>query len=243
MGAVFTHIRGQNKDFSAFYKDNSILIQFLIEEFIRSFQLNFQINRLLEDQLGSSQNISTICTPCLRILLQLIGHPSQQEKSLASLWTKGPLTRFKEYCEHFSSNTFHQNKEHVNLHIATQHAWLMAVYIFELLNSYATNPSILFLMPLKRAFNLLQKRFNQIGKYIPRVTSAYWKNENVILCLLHKKNILEEIYGLESLYKWFKWPEKTADLNKMLVERYRLRGFQDILPIIQSLFAKEEAIV
>jgi hypothetical protein len=125
--------------------------------------------------------------------------------------------------------------------MATHQAWLLALHLLELLNSVALNPyihnpkTILFLVPLKRAFHHFQIRFNQIIRYIPRIMNDYWNNENVFLCILRKKEALAEIYGNNFLKKRFKWPLKSTDHIQSLVERYQARGFESLLPTIQQL--------
>ena len=159
-----------------------------------------------------------------------MGSLPQQKRSPSSRWTGGSLTKFKEYCEQFSRNSSHQNKQHVNLHMTTHQAWLMAIDVFELLTSLYPNrwekkslSSPLFLLPLKRAFHGLQMRFNQISRHIPRIINAYRDNENVIFYLLNKRCSLSEIYGQDFLYKRFKFPVKASELIELLVNRYQER--------------------
>lgn len=244
-----TQIREPNHHFSAFYEDNAILIQFIVEEFIRSHQLALKIKSLIQEYLDSPQALNSLSLPLIQILNQLVGCLSQKERASFSRWTKGPLTKFKEYCEQFSRNSFHQNKQHVNLHMAAHQAWQMALYNLELLNSLYVNSSIsiseslLFLLPLKRAFHHLQVRLHQISRYISHAMGAYWNNENVIVCLLRRKDLLTEIYGSDFLYKRFKWPMKAAELIELIINRYQSRGFGPLLPTIQHLFEPEGAIL
>lgn len=239
---MLTQIGRPNHHFSAFYEDNSILIQFIIEEFIHSHQLSLQIKTLIQNQLDSTETLNSFSVSLIQILEQLVGGLYHQERSSLSRWTRGSLTKFKEYCEQFSRNSSYQNKQYMNLHMAAHQAWLMATYNLELLNSLYKNPytpnskSILFLVPLKRALQNLQMRFNQINRYIPRILNEFWNNENVIYCLLRKKEFLIEIYGYEFLHKRFKWPKKTSDLLELLIKRYQERGFETLLPAIQHLF-------
>jgi hypothetical protein len=242
---VLTQIRGPDQHFSAFYEDNSILIQFVVEEFIQSYQLTSQIKTLIQERLDSTETLTPFSLSLIQILDQLVGCLHQQERSSLSRWTRGSLTKLKEYCEQFSHNSSHQNKQHVNLHMAVHQAWITALHNLQLLNSLYTNPyipnsgAILCLLPLKRAFHSLQMRFNQISRYIPRILSDYRGNENVIFCLLRRKNLLTEIYGSDFLYKRFKWSIKTPEMSELLIKRYQARGFEALLPTIQHLFESE----
>lgn len=243
---MLTQIGRPNHHFSAFYEDNSILIQFILEEFIHAYQLTSQIKELIQECLDSTDRLNSLSLSLIQILGQLVGCLHHQERSSLSRWTRGSLTKFKEYCEQFSRNSSHQNKQHVNLHMAAHQAWIMATYNLELLNSLYTNPyipdsnSIIFLLPLKRSLQNLQLRFDQISRYIPRVLNEFWHNENVIYCLIRKKKLLTEIYGQDFFYKRFKWPKKTSGLIELLISRYQARGFETLLPSIHHLFESEE---
>ena len=242
---MFTQIPGPDQHFSAYYEDNSILIQFIMVEFVQTYQLTLQIKKLIQENLDSPQISSELFPSLIQILGQLTGCLSQHERSAFSRWTKGSLTKFKEHCEQFSRNSSHQNKQHVSLHMAAHHAWLTAIHNFELLNSLYTNPytqnpkTLLHLFPLKRSFHILQNRINQIIRYIPHVMNDYWNNENVILCLLRKRAQFTEIYGSDFLYKRFKWPVKIKELIQLLVLRYQARGFEALLPTIQQILDSE----
>ncbi len=137
---MFTQIREPDYHFSAFYKDDTILIQFILEEFIQSYQLNCQIQELLKRRLDLVESASSFSTSLLSILNQLIGHPPYLERSSFSYWAKGSLTKFKEYCEQFSRNSLYQNKQYVNLHMTVHQAWLLAMDNLELLNSFTIKP-------------------------------------------------------------------------------------------------------
>lgn len=248
---MFTKIQDPDH-FTTFYEDNSLLIQFIVVEFLHIHQLTFQIKTLIENQLNFTLDLDlNRFIPLLReMLAQLVGHhlPQQEKISLSHLshWTKGSLTKFKEYCERFSHNSYHQNRKHVHLHMAAHQVWLAAIEHMELLNSLQRNPylqnvnTVLGVQPIKRTFQTLQTRFNQVSRTIPRVISAYWDNENVVLCLLRKRNQLTEIYGSDFLYKRFKWPMKMKEIFQLLRKRYQDRGFEGLLPTIHQICDLEE---
>lgn len=238
---MFTEISGPDQHFNAYYEDNSLLIQFIMAEFVRVHQLTSQLKTLTQEHLDSDQSSRTILHSLLQILGKLLGCFPQQKNSTFSGWTKGSLTKLREYSEQFSRNSSHQKRQHVNLHMATHQTWLAAIHYLELIRSLCINPytqnsdTILLLLPLKRAFNSLQIRFNQVIRSFPRIMNEYWNNENVILCLLRKKALFVDIYGPHFLFKHFKWPVKTHDLIQLLIQRYQLRGFEALLPTIQQI--------
>jgi len=242
---MLTEIRDPDSCFSPFYENNSLLIQFILEEFIESYQLVFQIKTLIQKRLNFNQTLDSLSSSLIHLLSQLIGSPPKHERYSFSRWTKGPLTKFKEYAEQFSRNSRHQNRMHIHLHISTRQAWVKAIHNLELLDYLYVNPcppnpkAVLFLIPLKHALKTLQVCFNQISRYIPRIVNAYWDDENILLFLLRKKALLAKIYGNDFLYQEFKWPIKGSELIQLLTERYQTRGFEALLPVIQELSQEE----
>lgn len=234
-------MKGQVSHFNAFYIDNSILIQFMIEEFIRSYQLHTDIQSAFQEQLNSPQNLNHSSSTLVQLFNQLVGSTSIQNNSTASSWSKGPLTKFKEYCELFSRNTSHQNNQNITLHLAANHAWLHALYSLELANfcqdntRHHTSESQIIFLSLKQGLAELKKKINQIYRFLPRYITPYQNNENVVLCLLRRKELLDKIYATDFINKQLKWSMNISDLKKLLLQRYKDRGFVHLLPMIQEL--------
>lgn len=241
--SVYTQIREPDKHFSACYEDNAILIQFIIVEFVQIHQLTSQLKLLIDKYLENSavDNSHEIGTEFKQTLGQLIDIHPQNSRSSHSKWTKGSLAKLKEYCEQFSCNSSHQSKQHIDLHMATHQALLHAIHTQELLNRIILNPYVqssevfLQLDPVKRSFNNLLGRINQVIRFLPRVFAPFWDNENVLLCLLRIREPLGKIYGDDFLQKKFKWPAKAQGLVPFLVNRYKERGFESLIPTIQQV--------
>ena len=115
---MFTQIRKPDRHFRAYYEDNALLIQFMIVEFVHTAQLTIRLNALIEKHLSIKQISLNGIQDVKHILGLLIhAHPPQHPHS-HSRWTKGSLLKFKEYCEIYSLNSAHQNKQHINLHMS-----------------------------------------------------------------------------------------------------------------------------
>ncbi len=236
-----TQIQGPNHHFKAFYKDDSLLIQFIIVEFIQTYQLALQIKTLVQEYIDSIQTSDHAYTSLFQKFGQLIGSLSKQE--YFSQWTQGSLTKLKEYCEQFSLNSKHQNESHIHLNRAVYQAWLTAMHHFELLNALKPNKAqkkAYLLISFKRSCHHLQTRFNQVMRYIPRAMMTYWDNENVALCLLRKRTQLAAIYGADFLSKRFKWPIKLDEMISLVIQRYQKRGFDPLLPMIKNIVLEKE---
>lgn len=239
-----TKIQEETRHFNAYYSDDSILVQFIIEDFIQAHLLIAQIRDLIQINMHLPQVSTALFPSLIQILEQLIGSSSYQRHSVHSYWANGALTKLKEHCEQFSLNSSHQNKRYLSLHLSTYYAWSMAIdnlaYLKSLDSSSQPNPSFSQdSNSIKRSFEQFQKRFNQITRTIPLILKGYWNNENVLYCVLRKKEIFAEIFGKEFLSKKLKVTKEKSDLVKFLVQRYQVRGFENILPAIERLFDQE----
>lgn len=243
---MLTQFRAPDHHFHAYYQDNSILIQCIIIGFVETYQLTSQIKILILERLDSNQDFQSLFSSLKLTFKRLLESHPQQENSSHSRWTQGALTRLKTYCEQYSRNSSHQNKHHCNLHMMTHQAWLTAFHTLELVNALTVNPytqnaeTILHLLPVKRSFNSLLNRINQVMRCFPKILHAYWNDENVMLCILRIRGELTQIYGSDFLHKRFKCPFKPKELIQFLLKRYQERGFDDLLPTIQQLFETEK---
>ena len=231
--------------FSAYYEDNSLVIQFMMTELIHTYELTFQIKALMKEYFDSNQLFNHSFSSLNPLLEKLVGHSPQQNRSTISRWTLGSLTKLKDYCEQFSRNSSHQNKRYVKLHMAAHQAWLTGLHGLELLNSLSTKSAAQhsnidsLVQSVKRTFENLQVRFNQVIRHVPKAVQEFWNNENVMLYLLRKRIQLTDIYGDNFLDKRFKWPVKNQEMVMILIQRYQERGFEALLSTIQNHLDKE----
>lgn len=243
---MLPQIQRQNHHFKAYYEDNALLIQLILAEFVQAYRLTSQVKILVQEGIDSIQTSTFPFSTLFQVLGKLIGCLSQQERLSFSFWTKGALTKLKFYCEQLSRNSSYQNQKQVRLHLTVHQAWLTAVHNLELLHALQptyrqAQKSTFFFLSFKRSFHTLQKRFNQIIRYLPRIVSPYWNNENVLFYLLCKRNDLSEIYGPDYLHKQFKCPIKPNEVMPLLVSRYQIRGFDTLVPSIQQLLIAQES--
>lgn len=237
---MFTQIRGPEQYFMGYLEDNALLIQFILIEFVQTYRLTFQIKPLIQEVLESTKPPENHLKSLIQIFGQLVGSLPQQERSSFSRWTKGSLSKLKDYSEQFSRNSHYKNKNHINLHMTAHHFWMTAIHHVELLHSIHSNPPTqkgeanLLLHSLKKIFQTLQTRVNQLIRQIPRVMNEFADNENVILCLFRIKPQLNDIYGSD-LFKLFKWSKSKDELIQFMIERFKERGFETLIPTIHQV--------
>lgn len=238
---------GPNRYFNAYYEDNALLIQFIVVEFIQTYDLISQLETLSKDSLDSLQTTENVLSSLTLIFIQLVGSHTQQEGLSFTFWSKGCLSKLKEYCEQQSRNTHHQDEHHVTIHMAVHQAWLNALHNLELLNALhpteiKSAKSAFLLLSLKRHIKSLQTRFKQVVQAIPRLITNFWDNENVLLYLLREKPQLIKIFGSDFLYKKLKCPIKSKLYVDLLTQRYHARGFDSLPPKIQEALATEGSL-
>ncbi len=225
--------------FNAYYHDNSLLIQFVVTEFVHTHQLSLQIRQWAHTQLQSSDMEESCIIPLLGYMSQLLGTMSHQDKLSITHWTKGPLTKLREYCEQFSRNELHRDKKGMLLHQYVQQAWLSALQNLDLLKQIQEPQfpplSASICQSVKRRLFQLDRQLKLIAQQLPRVVKSYHNNENVLFFLLRKSGLLSQVYGPYFMKDIFKAAfKKEQDWISLLTHRYTERGFQHLLPFIHS---------
>lgn len=205
----------------------------MIVEFIRTTERVNRLKLLTLDNFESN-NLKSV----KEILDQLIHyHPFSSHLR----WTKGSLTKLKEFSQVLSSHSSHQNKKHLNLHHFTQKALLDGLHAHELVHSLTLHPegskniTLQKTLAAKKILTTFQKRIHQVIRHFPGVMHTFWNDENVMLCLLRMRHSFDEIYGTDFLAKHLKCPVNAKELLEFLCQRYQERGFDSLLPTILQL--------
>jgi hypothetical protein len=228
---VFTEIPERPQSFKAYYQDNSLLIQFVINEFLHVHEIIHHLKKCIDNHQSSLEKSDLSISSVLHFFNQLLGTHPQQEHITISKWIKGPLTKMKDYCEQFSKN-HSLTTSHLKLYEAVYQAWNAATHQTNTLKALQlpqlNNPKFSFSTYFQRSFKQLLKLIEVVSKQIPKVTNLYWDNENVIYFLIRKKDRLIQIYGEEFTQKNFKSFAQQNILLPYLIQRYQQRGFQHL---------------
>jgi len=226
--------QSQAQHFRAYYHDNALLIQFVLTDFIKTALLAEQLKLLSIEYLESKDRLEEALDPLLLALNHLVGTLSEQEALTLSRWTKGPLTKLKEHCEHLYRNSPSQNVVIETLHSYVCKAWLHALHNLELINAMriGLKPANIKLTLVKQAFTQLHSALNSIAKLIPRVVEGYTENNYVLFYLYRSKDQLIRIYGASLVNKLLKI-SKNIDKKPDLLHSFREKGF-DILSLINE---------
>lgn len=233
----------RSNHFKAYYEDQSLLVQFVLTEFVNAHHLTTQMQPLMDHYCESETHSELTLSQLNRLGGQLVGCFSNHKQFSFSRWSQGSLSKLKEYSEKLSIQTQNQNVQFTNLQMITRQAWINGVHNLELLTSLQeffpkTERHLVLRAKFKKAFKNLTSSFSRIARQIPLIVRQYWQNENVVLCLLRHHAPLMTIYGNTHLYKKFKWPSKIT-LKEHLDRRYLERGFVTLIPIINQIFTRE----
>ena len=230
-GSVFTQMRRTDQYFSPFYKDNFILIQFIVNTFIQSHELTKKIQDLYKEAFHSPFVIKAPPLLLCETLGNLVGYLPFQG-SPYSQWKKGPLTHFRDYCEQFFRNFPPTNPVFVNFQLSVHQAWLLAIQLFELLDSLCANFDFneykvkAFTHTLIKFMQDFRCHFREISRKLPTLICQFCDDENVLLYLLRNSRSLERIYGANYLQRHFKCTMNEQELQEYLLKKYRAKGFE-----------------
>ena len=229
-----TPLEGLSDHFKAYYQDNFLLIQFIVVEFIQTYQLAHEVKQISYQFLTIPYQSTQILENLSQKVSELIGNLSPQEHFSFSPWIKSPLVQLKEHSEQFSRNTLNKHKSHVSFYLTVHQLWLATIHLAELiryLQESLKDPQekTPYLFLIKRTFQTFNTRFNQMIRLLPRLIRAYTDNENVIYSLLRQRTQLEAIYGQPFISKLLKKPLAAEKLLQLLLMRYQARGYDKFL--------------
>lgn len=231
--------------FNAYYQDNFLLIQFIVNEFLYAHQLANTISQISHQFLSAPYHSAQILELLSQKISELMGNLSPHEHFPFSQWIKSPLTQLKDHSKQFSCNTHHQNKSHVLFHLKVHQMWLTAIHLLELIRYFQEplqnkNQKNSHFLLIKRTFQTFTHSFNQVIRLLPLVVRSYIDNENVVYCLLRKREQLNAIYGQTFMSKLLKKPLAPEKLLQLLLTRYQARGYDKFLHSFDQLFSLKE---
>ena len=220
---MLKEIEEPNQHFNAYYQDNALLIQLILNEFLAVQQLADQIHLL---SLEQCKNPMDFLSQLSSYLTQLIGNNVNEESIIAS--SKGCLTKLKNYCYQFSKNDNFKTRAIFPLYHTIYRTWSSALHTLEFLNLLLnphTTPTSSSLHKVRLSVSRFQNLLKHFSKNLPKITHLFWENENVMLFLLKKKEKLMIIYGSEFIEKFFKTSVKKQQIIHLISQNYTQRGF------------------
>lgn len=232
-------VQEPSRHFKSYYQDNSLLIQLMTVEFAAIYERVSQIELL--DKMHLPNNQEEYLHHLQQHLTFLIGEVAARHCFSSS---SGPLTNLKDYCELFCQNAVQQHRAHLSLSTQIYQAWLDVIHNLHLIQNLnaCTNhrKAKLIFNQIRKAIQSLIKKTESSLKHFINSLKTFKSNENIIFFLFRKKESLIKKFGLKQFNAIFSLFEKNQNITQLLIKRFKLRGFDHLLPAIkQELFLYE----
>lgn len=205
--------------FNTYFASDSLLFQFVLNEFLRTLGEVYKLECVVSDE----DTPEAIHGKLTDYLLKLAGTEQEYVRIFTWIYDAGVLTKLKNSVDLLSQKATVEDSEMRSLHLVVHKAWLECLHSIDLYRNQelkALKPQVL------KAMKLIRK----IPTALKKVLVRYDDDENVIYYLMRHKKDFDHIVGADFL---------KEILNKncipFLIERYRMRGFDKLIPEIEAL--------
>ncbi len=204
--------------FNTYFASDSLLFQFVLHEFLRTLGEVYKLECVVSDE----DTPEAIHDKLTDYLLKLAGTEQEYVRIFTWIYDAGVLTKLKNSVDLLSQKAPVEDSEMRSLHLVVHKAWLECLHSIDLYRNQelkALKPQVL------KAMKLIRK----IPPALKKVLSRYEEDENVIYFLIRHKNQFDHIIGPDFL-------KDILHKNSIpfLIERYRMRGFDKLIPEIEA---------
>ena len=204
--------------FNTYFTSDSLLFQFVLHEFLRTLGEVYKLECVVSDE----DTPEAIHGKLTDYLLKLAGTEQEYVRIFTWIYDAGVLTKLKNSVDLLSQKAPVEDSEMRSLHLVVQKAWLECLHSIDLYRNQelkALKPQVL------KAMKLIRK----IPAALKKVLSRYDEDENVIYYLIRHKNQFDHIIGPDFLKDML-----HKNSIPFLIERYRMRGFDKLIPEIEA---------
>jgi hypothetical protein len=236
--------------FNPYYSSSQLLFQFVLSEFILAYREIQLINKITGDKTEQPQTSQTSQTSqtlhTLAHHVSLLAGSTQQHMRMLSWNDDGFLTKMKNYCAllcHHDNNEVH---DLYRMYQESNQAWLLSLRVLDVVRTMLQQPPTekahdpsLFIPTLKKLTNCL-KRFSRL---VMRAVLPFSQDENVVFFILRNKEQLDALYKPKFTKDLIKkmFSKGIQEASQFLLERYTIRGFNNLIPLINRKFEELEA--
>jgi hypothetical protein len=234
---------------NAYYRNSSLLLQFILSEFIATFTESQKLAELchlkpspLPVAHDRTQQAAACQSQIKAAFSRLVGSNSC-ERLIAWHFEEGMLSKLKTYCILFSQNNERDEKELLCMHHYIDKAWQQGVQAKILLNNSELNNSEEDRPQFLAALEKMNQSIQRFAKQMARILLQFREDENIIFFLLRHRTELETVYSPRFLNKLLlrMYPKGLCELKQLLKAKYNNRGFTNISSGIDAHFAELEA--
>lgn len=201
-----------------YHQTTQLLIQFILSELCKA---GLVIRKMIENQELPKKTRA-------EKLAKLTGSSWDLMRILS--WEEdGHLAKLHNYTALFSKHDLGMIKEQHSLQKEANKAWLFGIEAFEAAHAEIdqTIDSIL---------TKISACLAKMSKLILNIAAQFSTNENVLFFLIRHQPQLDALCGSNTITKWIKklFPNGLKDVQEFLVTKYRERGFEQIIPHINT---------
>lgn len=239
---------------NVYSQSTSLLFQFILSEFIVTFNKIQEIERLyeqMEAQLIRERlrgDVSSYLGRLLDILPMLTGSQMVIANEQTFPWTyhKGSLNKLRHYCYLLSHRSSDQI-DILNMNVAVSKAFHSALQIKEVifsLQKHCEDPHrIPNYVTLYQLLDRVIDNMRRTSRLILRILIQFKEDENVLYFLLKHKTSFDKLYKTQFVARILKkmFPKGALEAAEILREKYTERGFHNLIESITSQVLSLEA--
>ncbi len=219
--------------------NNSLLIQFVLFELIRSWNEVSEIKKHLSKvkltpKKRYSKKDKEHLSNCLIHITKLAGYTQQYMRIFTWNLNDGIIAKLKNYATYFANNLEKQDADAVNLERNAERAWFNCLECLDLFQEqYSLPPSeTAHLCALNEITEELHNRLKKLSVATTHLLPQFRDDENALFFLLKHQEDLAPIYEKNYLKNLFLslFPKGKEEAECFLKKRYTSRNFTQIIP-------------
>lgn len=171
-------------------------------------------------------------------LKQLLGPTKDLVRLFSWNFNEGLLTKLRTYCTLFLQNADTDEKEFIAIQHYADKIWQNCLQAMDALHELPQDHTSFF-SSIEKASAAAQR----FAKLIARLIPQFKHDENVVFHVLRHHKLFDKIYGSRFTFKLLSkmFSKGFKEGHHFLIQKYTDRGFNKMLPIIESAIAEVEA--
>lgn len=232
--------RPLNPSFHPYYRDQGIVLQFILSEFLYALREMHCITQHFKNCPSHSITVHSI--PELRTCFgNLFGSAGEVFCQLPWNPEIGILHKLKAYSSQFAQNISDESHPIHAIHHYFHKACLSCKQAIDLLYppfDIDINNESLFKQNLKQVTEKINRGMRRCARLLAQIIFSFRSNENIIFFLLHHYSHITAFYAPQILCKLISkmHPNGFKGVQEFLLDRYEERGFDHLLTPIKQFF-------
>lgn len=230
--------------FNTYHHSNSLLIQFIINEYLQAYREVKAIHRQAA-ALKPDNSRSRVKRPAAdyhaitQSIIMLSGSTQHYMRLFSWNADAGILGKLKNYCAFFSHNTDYEDKTLLAMHRHADKAWILCMQSMDIIGAMHEAAPKASAAHQEELYTILEKInacMRNFARLISEVCLQFSDDENVVFFILRHHEQLDAVIGPGYVSKLLRkmYPKGIQEAARFLIKRYTGRGFANLLPAISS---------